>query len=59
MGDVITVQLQNTTMTFRLPKEVKNKFTDITKKNNLPTALVLRKLISQYIKDDGKGIELC
>ena len=53
------MKMQNSTMTFRIPQEVKNKFTDVAYKNNMQPAFVLRYLIINYIKTDGKGVSLC
>ena len=53
------MKIQNTTMTFRIPQELKNKFQDVVKKNKLQDAFVLRQLIIDYIKTGGKGVTLC
>ena len=58
-GSCDIMKMQNTTMTFRLPQEIKNKFMDVAKNNNMQTAFVLRQLIINYIKTDGKGVSLC
>lgn len=53
------MKMQNSTMTFRIPQELKHKFQDIVKKNNMQDAFVLRQLIIDYIKTGGKGVTLC
>ena len=47
------MQLQDTTFTFRLDKEIKDKFIETVKKNGTYSSLVLRQLMARYIRENS------
>ncbi len=48
------MKLQDSTLTFRVPQEIKARFEETVKHNNLTLSFVLRTLMQQYVRTNGK-----
>lgn len=46
---------QNTNINIRIPKYLKNKFVEVTKKQQVPYSKVLRNMMKEYIAQYNTG----
>ena len=49
------MKFQNTNINIRMPKKLKDKFVEVATRNGFNYSFLLREMMKDYIKNNGKG----